>query len=102
MVIALGVVGLLDSFARFALQGVGDPFFGAKFVGHGMGLAVVKGIVRDHGGTIDMASVPGEGTTFRVLLPCSAKRTAEIYSTVPVRDPAMEKDRYRDDPGGSR
>ncbi len=69
-----------------------DPFFSTKFAGRGMGLAVVKGIVREHGGAIDMASVPERGTTFRVLLPCSAKRTAEIDSAVAVRDPVIEKD----------
>jgi CheY-like chemotaxis protein len=70
-----------------------EPFFSTKFAGRGMGLAVVKGIVRDHGGTIDLASVPGQGTTFRVLLPCSAKTTAEIPSAMPVREPALARAR---------
>jgi signal transduction histidine kinase len=37
--------------------------------GSGLGLAVVRSIVRDHGGTIDVESHPGAGTEFRIGLP---------------------------------
>lgn len=48
-----------------------EPFFTTKPVGKGtgLGLSVSYGIVAKHGGRIDLASVPGQGTRFRVWLP---------------------------------
>ena len=48
-----------------------DPFFTTKGIGEGigMGLAVVHGIVTDHGGTIRVTSQLGHGTTVEVYLP---------------------------------
>ena len=47
-----------------------DPFFTTKVEGRGLGLAVVRGIVSAHDGVIEMASAPGQGTTFYIYLPC--------------------------------
>ncbi len=51
------------------MERIFDPFFSRKFLGRGMGLPLVLGIVRAHDGCITIASQPEIGTTVRVYLP---------------------------------
>ena len=57
-----------------ALSRLFEPFFQVSQQAHvgqgsGLGLAIVKAIIESHGGSVDVSSVEGRGTTFVVVLP---------------------------------
>lgn len=58
------------------LKQIFTPFFTTKDIneGTGLGLAVVHGIVKAHGGVVDAMSTPGRGTRFEIAFPCAASR----------------------------
>ena len=56
-----------------------DPFFTTRLKegGTGLGLSVAHGVITDHGGSIDIESAIGEGTTIRVALPLAEDQQAD-------------------------
>jgi len=49
-----------------------EPFFSTKETNVGLGLTAVYGVVKQHGGHVDVTSQPGHGTTVRIFLPAVA------------------------------
>lgn len=64
-----------------------DPFYTSKELGNGMGLAIVHGIIMDHGGAIDLRSEVNKGTTITLYLPQVDGDVADLANTGNIEQP---------------
>jgi two-component system, NtrC family, sensor kinase len=73
------------------LSRIFDPFYTTREIGQGMGigLAICHNIVTAFGGTIDISSQVGKGTTVRVALPRAGSALATQGEVSPERDPSL-------------
>jgi CheY-like chemotaxis protein len=67
-----------------AKQRLFEPFYTTKFIGRGLGMSAVRGIILSHGGALQLSSQQGQGTTFKVYLPVQISEPVEIESTQKV------------------
>lgn len=70
-----------------ALSRIWEPFYTTKPPGEGtgLGLSISYGIIEKHGGTIEVESEPGKGTTFVIELPIDGKDRAAVSGALPRR-----------------
>ena len=63
-----------------------EPFFSTKFLGRGLGMAAVAGIMRSHHGAITVRTIPGRGSTFTVFFPAAGKPAPVQPRETPAED----------------
>ncbi len=86
---AFGLLAVSDSGDGLLPEEIGtifDPFFSTKGAGRGLGLSAVLGIVKSHGGALDLQTEVGVGTTMQILIPQKAKPDAQQLEELVLAD----------------
>lgn len=80
--VIIAIVDTGSGIAPEVIERIFEPFFTTKAVGQGtgLGLSTAQGIVRSHGGFMDVKSAPGRGSTFTIYLPA---QEASAHTAVP-------------------
>ncbi|RPI49169.1 MAG: CBS domain-containing protein, partial [Deltaproteobacteria bacterium] len=84
--VLLRVTDTGSGIGKETMERIFDPFYTTKEMGKGagLGLASAYGIIKAHGGYIDVESKKGHGTTFSIYLPESEKEVHEVVAKTPV------------------
>ena len=85
----ISVADLGEGIPHHLFKKVFDPFFTTRQASQGLGLSTCLSIVQKHGGTMDVQSEPGQGTTVHVFLPTSLEDTPNFVMSLgsPLSDP---------------
>ena len=85
--VRLEVIDNGSGISREVAPRIFDPFFTTKFVGRGLGLSAVLGIVRAHGGAVRLVAGPNGGTRAEVVFPViSQRQIADVKPMTQVED----------------
>jgi PAS domain S-box-containing protein len=82
--VRIEVVDTGSGMSREAASRIFDPFFSTKRPGRGLGLASALGIVKAHGGTVQVESEAGKGTTVRLFLPPATEKAVPRVRRTPT------------------
>ncbi|QWV97989.1 response regulator [Geomonas nitrogeniifigens] len=74
-------------------QRIFEPFFSTKFTGRGLGMSATMGIIRSHNGALQLSSVLGEGSRFRIFFPTTPAACPRVEAELAPEPPRHSQQR---------